>query len=160
MEDHMKTLLSILISLLMATSLFAQEEKNNSILDFAFEMELGYLPLNSWVMHQTAYTGNGLDFYLNMKAEVILLNMFFVGGNTRTNASFRGDGLVIDHSEIWYGVNAGVRIGGFEIGFRHSCFHPIQTYYNFFITTPENIVNAEGAYEELYISFKGKVKLF
>jgi len=150
----MKRITAIMILVLAFVNVWADE---SSILKFNYEMEIGYLPLNSWMIHDTEYTGKGLDFYLTLKAELMLFDFIFVGGSMKSDVSFRGDGLNCDPSDIWYSVDVGFRFGGFEIGWRHMCIHPIMTYLR---TTVWGASNAEGAYEEIYISFKGSVKLF
>lgn len=153
----MKKIIIILAMVFAAGAVFSQEAET-STLKFNYQMELGYLPLDGWNLHETIYTASGLNFYMTLKAEVLLLDFIFAGGHMRTNASFKTDGtLIMNPSEIWFGFNAGLRFGGLEIGFRHACFHPLMIYIN---QMGQGSINAEGAYEELYISFKGSVKLF
>jgi hypothetical protein len=154
----MKKTIMVLVFILVAVSISAQEKEESSVLRFNYQMELGYLPLNGWALHDTIYSQDGLNFYFNLKAEVLLLDFLFAGGSMRSTATFKNDGsFYFNPSEIWFGFFTGIRIGGLEIGFRHSCFHPILTYVHFM---PSGTTNAEGAYEELYVSFKGSVKLF
>jgi len=157
-----KLFLAAILALAAATS-FAQEKKETGILRFNYEMEIGWLPGNEWIIHTTRYTGQGLDFYATMKAEVVLevLNpfLFFVGGSMQVDMSaLTYEGLPsFSPSEMYYGLNAGIRLGGLEIGFRHFCYHPVMP---FLALDGSGDVMFEGGYNQLYISFKGSVLLF
>ena len=150
----MKKTLILLILLLVGFLSFADEPQ--SILDLTFEMELGYLPQNGWVLHETDLT-TGTNFYDKVTVELILLNTFFAGFNMRSDFSDIPGSYQFDPTTITYGINVGFRFGNFEIGFRHYCFHPVITYIR---NSTEETINAEGGYEEIYIKFKGKVKIF
>lgn len=139
----------------LSAALAIGQEK--SILQFNYGLELGWLPLNTWWLHATGYTGEGKDFYVTLDAEIVLLKIIFVGGNVRTFMSLKNDQINFSPSEVWYNFRAGLRFGGLEIGFRHSCLHPIIPY---IYLSGIGDINAEGGYEEVYISFKGSVTLF
>lgn len=148
----MKTL--ILFSIIISVGLvsFAEEK---SIADFEFAMELGYIPLYGFTLHETEYT-DGQNLFISFTGKIIILDTVFAGGSIRNDFSFAGD-FKFWPSADWYGIFAGVQIGGFQIGVRHSCFHPVMAYAN---THGNGETNIEGGYTEIYIKFEGKIKLF
>lgn len=149
----MKTLMLAIMVFLTGFIAVAEEER---ILDLAFSFEAGYLPANSWILHETEYTDNS-NFYASFNARLLLLDLIFVGGSVRSNFSSTESLDKFYPSDNWYGFESGIIIGGFEAGVRHSCFHPVMPY-----VYSEGIgkTNIEGAYTEIYIKFSGKVKLF
>ena len=127
-------------------------------LAIAFALELGLLPTNGWRVYEPpAIVIEQPEFYQQLEARVILLDHLFVGGSIRIY-----DWMVRGAFNFWpSGVGllteAGFTFGGLELDFRHWCgVHPVVPYLE---QVPRRIA-PEGAYEELYLRFSGKLPLW
>jgi len=116
-----------------------------------FYFEVGFLPINGWIVYEDdqyqAWVQDKPSFYTEMDAEILLLDTIFVGGSVRTDVR---PVYIDNYDPYWmtYSFTAGFRFGPVEGGFRHSCFHPIQTYAG--LSDQLNPI-AEGAYREIYL---------
>jgi len=127
------------------------------LLVLLFHLELGYMPMDNWRCYDPLALINNTALYINMDAELDAFDgLLFIGGYCRTNM------LTTDKlDEFWphtmtYGFRAGLRpFGGFEIGFRHMCTHPVIAY----MMNTAGRFNYEGAYEEFYVKFSGSFTL-
>ena len=103
--------------------LFVSVAGFSQILDFEYELEIGYMPLD--VLKTTIFTDNNNSEYIKLSANILLLDLFFIGGSMQNNFYITADS--------WSGVpyfsnfmfTFGIKKDGFEIGFRHYCQHPI-----------------------------------
>lgn len=113
-----------------------------------FAIEAGMVPNNGWYVYEEhrGYEADQPGYYttLEMEAQAWL---FFVGGSLRTDMT---TDTYLNYNPHWvtYDFNAGIRWEFLEVGFRHRCTHPIQTYvYNAsYLKKPV----VEGAYDEVY----------
>ena len=126
------------------------------ILNAEFSFEIGYLPQNGWILHESDFTINN-NFYGLFSTRLFLFDLVFVGGSVRCNFSSTDDSTEFFPSDDWYGFTAGIKIQGFEAGIRHQCFHPVMPYVYSHGTGTTNI---EGSYTEIYLKFSGKINLF
>lgn len=119
-----------------------------SLLAILFAFELGVVPGNGWFLYedQELFEPAGVGYYTQLDAEV-QYGPAFVGGSVRTDMTPDSLGSWNPHW-MTYRFNAGVRWNLFEVGYRHQCTHPLQTYvYNqSYLKTPI----LEGAYDEVY----------
>ena len=63
---------------------------------------------------------------------------------------------IINYSpfQMTFLVNAGIKIENIQIGYEHSCYHPLQPYITFF--KYEVIPKYEGSYNRFFIRIKAK----
>ena len=125
-----------------------------------FNLEMGYMPLDTWRGYTPAfYVDRGVDIplYVDVSFRLDILDFVFVGGSVRTELTMKEmkAGSFSPHL-MNYGFTAGIHYQGFEIGFRHHCLHPIVPY-----MTAQNgfRLGFEGAYEEIYVKFEGKITI-
>lgn len=109
-------------------------------------LEAGYQPLGDLAMYEQARLYSERSFYLEMQARVTIAHTLFVGGEVTTYMS----PLSLnnwDPTRMLYQFNAGLRVDGIEVGFRHYCTHPVMTY------LPWRRLGRqywEGAWEQIY----------
>ena len=123
-----------------------------------FELELGWMPQGDFVMYSSepfltwypvSYTA-----YTELQAEVIMFDTLFAGGCIRTSVwQLQESGYTFFPHKAVYTFYAGARWGLLEVGWRHFCIHPVVPF--FALIQPEAIW--EGAYDELYIRFSGRI---
>ncbi len=84
----------------------------------------------------------------------LLDNHLFIGGSAETWESPTGS-IYFAPSEAFYSFSAGLRLSGFEIGYRHECDHPIVNSWS------DSVLNGYGANrDEFYLSYRGSIKIF
>ena len=127
-----------------------------TILGFMLTLEFGLVTENAWYLYQqdTYSEQLGEMWYSDVNFEVTAWDTIFVGSEVTTYMH----PLKInswDPSWITYTFSTGLRFDPLEIGFRHLCTHPIQTYVRSTSEYKEPLI--EGGYEEIYLSltFKG-----
>lgn len=95
-------------------------------------------------------------FYGEFTAEARFFDFIFIQG--RLNNFFnRIDGQIAfspDHDE--YVFIAGIRFKGFEMAYKHACFHPIYPYQQKELLWVQTVL--EGATDECYIKFECELK--
>lgn len=124
-------------------------------LTLAFALELGMLPLGSWVMYQPPATvQEQSEFYQQFESRVILWDRLFVGGDVRIYDWMDKGALNFWPSRAAFTFKTGINCRGVELGFRHYCTHPIVTY----MPIEKSTVRWEGAYEEIYLRLEGRIK--
>lgn len=115
-----------------------------------FAIEAGMVPNNAWWLYQEheVFESDEPGYYTDFEIEAELWGWAFVGGSLRTDMTtdtFR------NYSPHWftYDFTAGARWEFLEVGWRHRCSHPIQTY----VTHPSRLREPviEGAYDEFYL---------
>lgn len=122
-----------------------------------FYLEVGFLPNNSWLAYDIETTQYEIfmqecpSLYSELNAEIELADVLFVGGAVRTDM---WPTTLVSHNPYWvtFDFNAGFRVKGLELGFRHTCTHPIEIY-SALAMSREPLL--EGAYEEIYLRIKG-----
>jgi len=144
-EDVMKGL--IIIFLLLSAICYADNMTG------VFVFEIGYLPFDPLLNDNSSYFSDSLSFYSNFNIKITIFDLIFIGGgmlchfvnDVYTNQFFP---YMMD-----YRFEIGFKIDGFSIGFRHNCYHPVAPY---------NITlsNMNAAFEEIYIRFESKIKIF
>lgn len=113
---------------------------------FAFEM--GMTPGNGWYLYEAneLYEPGAVGYYTTLEAE-LEAGPVFVGGSLRTDMQ---PNSLTNYNPHWvtYDFNAGLRFDPFEVGYRHRCSHPIQTY----VYNQEYLRDPllEGSYDEVY----------
>lgn len=120
------------------------------------------IPLNGWVMYETdVYTAEEMQYYTELDAEVLLFEHIFIGGavTTRSRTAREKYGIPYNFSPFTdeYLFKAGIRFGNVEIGFRHLCTHPVIPYINSVRQVNRTPITYEGAYEEIYLRFEGRL---
>ena len=120
-----------------------------------FYLEIGLLPGNSWIAYDnaeyTAWLQEAPSLYTELDAEVVIADTVFIGGNVRTDVR---PILIDSYMPYWmtYDFKAGVRWRAVELGFRHTCTHPIQVYAGILgLAHPAY----EGGYDEMYLMIGG-----
>lgn len=139
-------------------SLYSESSKDGNVTaDFALEVGIQNA---AFTLYQPGEINPAACLYTQVEVEIELLDIVFLGG------SFRTPFVGVDPYEgvpnfkpisIYYGFTGGVRFGGFEIGIRHKCAHPLVTY-----TSPSKLDDRvlEGGYNEFYFKIETKVSLF
>lgn len=124
-----------------------------------FVLEAGMVPMNSWAFFDQGecevVRQEEPGYYTDLQADVVLVEHVFLGGGVRTDMRPSSIDNWIPHWTA-YDFRAGLRFDRLEIGFRHRCNHPIQTYA--WREGGSKMPSAEGAYEEVYVRFEGGVK--
>ena len=125
-----------------------------SWLAFVLILETGIVPSSGWWFYEEQtpeHVTFPIPIYVELSAEANLFEHVFIGGSARTDMFAVANGFS-PHWLLWE-FWAGIRFWVIEIGFRHSCSHPIQAY----VWTPSNRdfqPLLEGSYEEVYIRVK------
>lgn len=128
----------------------------SNVLAFVFWLSLGWAPDGIAPLYDTVLMpdqAHMLPLYTDLRAELVLLDTFFVYGDVLTNFNF-GQGAGWPFS-AYYAFGAGLRVGDWlEVGWKHTCLHPV-------LWTNYPVENARGgAYNEFYVRLRGKVVLF
>ncbi len=115
-----------------------------------FALEIGMMPsgyIESYDrMPPTEYELTGA-YYVDMQADVLLYDLFFIGGRTKIYMKKRTDTISFSPDTAEFAFNAGIRAGILEIGFRHYCMHPIVPW----LYQSGGTLKWEGSYEEIYV---------
>jgi hypothetical protein len=121
------------------------------ILSMTAKCEVGYVPVD---MFMNIFNQDIMNsYYTDFSARIFLFDFVFAGGGMRCHFTQRDLSRAnFTPYTMDYSFEAGIKIEGFSIGFRHNCFHP--TLCN---SVQGSSVNA--AYEEIYIRFEGKITL-
>ncbi len=127
---------------------------------FLFALELGWLPQGDFVMYYpSSYFAKvypiSYSAYVDLEAEVVVLDTFFAGGAVRTSVWQRSPSALnfFPHKAV-YSFFAGARLGMVEMGLRHYCIHPVIPFFG--LIDPKPIW--EGAYEEIYLRISNRSK--
>ena len=119
---------------------------------FIFALEIGIIPSGTFMMYEMpAEIVHDQSAYIQMEAELLFFDLLFVGGSIRTYVWKDEEGISFWPWRDGYLFNAGIRYKFVELGFRHYCTHPVIPY-----AYPVQM-NWEGAYEEIYLRFEGKL---
>jgi hypothetical protein len=148
-EDLMKKLLFVAF-IFAAVSAFADEP---SILDAEFQLKGGYMPIDKLDLNN-AHGYCEADFFTDLSVRLILFNLFFVDGEMACNFTLKSGNANFTPYFMNFQVGGGIKIGGLEAGYRHACYHPVLNF------SSNNCSLNGGGFDEFYISFKGKVKIF
>lgn len=137
----------IIIFLLLATIGYA----DNVSAEYAFEV--GYLPIDMFKDIDSTYFQESLSFYTDLEAKIFILDLIFFGGGMRSHFMVADGMKNFKPYTMDFRFEVGIKIGGFSAGFRHNCYHPV---------TPNGMAlsTIDAGFEELYIRFIGKVKIF
>jgi len=120
---------------------------------FIFALEAGFFPNASFVMYEMPVEEVfDLGMYVQIEAEVLFFDLFFVGGSIRTYVWKKEEGISFWPWRDGFMFNAGLRYKILELGFRHYCTHPVIPY-----QYPAQM-NWEGAYEEIYFRIEGRIQ--
>lgn len=114
-----------------------------------FALEAGIVTENAWLLYDKPVSAESPMMYTEFEAEILLLDHIFLRSRLRT-----------DVQRFDYGFNPvftaydnilGIRFDPVEIGFRHVCVHPLQTY---LAQVGDRVSQVEGAFDEVYIRFE------
>lgn len=94
-----------------------------------------------------------VPLYLTLEAEAEIHGVF-LGGFVRTDMLAMREPLSGDPFQMTYGAAAGYRKGPVEIGWRHVCTHPIDTYAA--ILRDDIRPKHEGFFDQLYIRISSR----
>jgi len=114
-------------------------------------LEGGFMPLDDFVVYNRLISAP--QFYTNMYAELVLMDTFFLGAGMTSYFKDNSDTPYMSPQRMNYLFTFGLRWEWLELGFRHTCIHPVVT----LIPTPQPLW--EGAYEEIYIRAEFKIDL-
>ena len=109
-------------------------------------IELGYSPFYG-SLNTNDYLQDQNIYYINMDAEVIILDHLFIGGAVKTYFNDKSDSYMFSPFEADYLFKAGLRYKNIEIGFKHFCLHPVRPYEMYY--QPQG--STDASYEEFYI---------
>ena len=117
-------------------------------LAFVLVLEAGWLPHGGFAMYQVPavidVTGS---FYVDMQAEAVAWKHLYLNGGMKTFMwSQEGNWTFWPHTEL-YNVGAGVRLGVFDLGWRHYCVHPVMPYSILY----DPVLKAEGSWDEVFL---------
>jgi hypothetical protein len=98
--------------------------------------------------------------YIEPDMEFTLAKIFYFGGSINTYIYPLGYGVGFGLTNMYYIFRAGLRFDNFEIGYQHGCYHPIYAYERANLSNDLQRSTTEGAYNEVYIKFKGEIKIF
>jgi len=119
-----------------------------------FALELSFIPnyesLNAIYPHIEVNVNENIEYTL-LEAEIIIGNIFFIGGTTKTNIQLTNVNTYLLHFEPDYLINAGLKFGILKIGYRQLCLYPIQPYE--IIYQPKD---SNKGYKEFYIRISNK----
>ncbi|MHA1302130.1 MAG: hypothetical protein ACTSPI_00310 [Candidatus Heimdallarchaeaceae archaeon] len=120
---------------------------------FAFALELGIIPIDEFVMYNPSIEiVFDQSLYVEIEGEALLFDLLFIGGSIRTYIWKNKEGISFWPWRDGFLFNAGIKYKYVELGFKHYCTHPIIPY-----IYPVQM-NWEGAYQEFYLRFEGKIK--
>jgi hypothetical protein len=132
-----------------------------------FWMEAAYAPMsqdwNHGMEDTMPYIIENEEFVTTLGARVLLLNdLLFVEGEIETRS------VVMDMGNVYpsgwpirdtYMIGAGVKLGGFTIGWEHVCSHPIATMWGYEGDLKPDYSVREAAWDRLYVRFEGRADL-
>ncbi len=123
-----------------------------------FALEAGWMPAGDFVMYDppSMETVAG-SFYTEFEARVTAWGFLFVGGSVKTFVWLYEGEYTFAPERSLYSLEAGVKFGPVEVGFRHYCTHPTWIYLWAFRYGDAEYGQAarwEGAYEEVYLRFE------
>jgi len=90
-------------------------------------------------------------YYVKLGAEATY-GPVFINGSVDTYMFKQNNSLWFDPFQMTYLIGAGVRVEGLEIGWKHSCFHPIITY-NFTWWDDQITPSYEGGFDQFYLKY-------
>jgi hypothetical protein len=109
-----------------------------------------------------SYNTIGSPLFADMSAE-LSLGPLFLGGSFRCDFNMR-ELASYDPFQNTYSVGGGLRAKAspdlvIELGYLHSCYHPFQSYSIVSYLTNETLAipKFEGASDEIYLTFRGRV---
>jgi hypothetical protein len=144
------TKLAIILALASMTSVWAVDP--TPTVAAAFFLEAGYMPSDQYRINSVF--ADTPHFYTNFDARITLAGALFVGGGMMChfiadpNATISFFPYTMD-----FRFYAGLRLGGFELGFRHNCYHPLTVW-------GATLSTNDAANEQFYIRFSADVDLF
>jgi len=137
----------ILVFLLISVFCYA----DNMTGEFAFEV--GYLPIDMFKTRDVDYYLSDIALYADFMAKIWLFDLIFIGGGMRSHFVYYADKTEFWPYTVDYRFELGIKIGNLTIGFRHNCYHPAAPFEKIY-------AKMDAAFEELYVRFEGKVKIF
>lgn len=130
----------------------------------AYSLQMNYLPYSDFQYYDyysdSAYYSLCSNMYrVDMNTEIssnIKDHIFTIGGGLKITETFNDNHGFTPLSTV-YDLKASYKYKHIEIGFNHSCMHPIYAY----IEDPSILgYKFEGSYQEVFIKFSGSNKLF
>ena len=115
-----------------------------------FALEIGLMPagtIETYDIGRTYENMLGGDCYATLETEILLWDMFFIGGDVRTEMNKMTTGKDFIPHTMNYGITFGMRIDPIEFGFRHRCIHPVIPW----MRGQGVPMQWEGWYEEIYL---------
>ncbi len=118
-------------------------------LTLLFAFEAGVVGNNAWYLYEAHewFEPDRVGYYTLVELEA-QAGWVFAGGSVRTDMQPNSVGNYNPHWAT-YDFSAGIRFREVEIGYRHRCTHPIQTY-----LTNQQLLRSpvlEGSYDEIYV---------
>ena len=122
-----------------------------------FALELGFAPnygsLNITPSYEEFVLTENIGYVL-FEAEVVIEEIFFIGGATKTYIQGTDEVMNFFPFENNYMFNIGIRYSSLELGYRHLCLHPSRPYEIYY--QPQSSMDAY--YDELYIRISKSFK--
>jgi hypothetical protein len=116
-----------------------------------FAAELGVLPMGNFHLYEPAglveSTGN---YYADMGMRAILFDTIYLGGSMKAHFAGVQDTYMFLPSAMNYLFEAGIQRGGFSIGWRHYCAHPMVPIFS-------DASWDSGGYEEVFIRLEAQI---
>jgi hypothetical protein len=125
------------------------------ILALLFFIEAGYVPeavLWNHTFATEALIEEHHQIYTDLGVELLLFDTFFLGGSVETSTHPSDGSPTFTPVRDTYTFGAGVRIGDFEAGWRHTCTHPVAA--NFHLTDAHL---PEAAGDEVYLRYEAEI---
>ena len=111
-------------------------------------IELGYSPFYqsaNVLTDQYQFIRNENIYYIDLDAEVLIINHLFIGGSIKTYIQPNDIDNEYIPIEADYQFRTGLRFNNIEVGFRHFCLHPV-------LSIGMDLYNKSySGYEEYYI---------
>lgn len=111
-------------------------------------LEFGYSPFYqsaNILSDQYEYIRNENVYYVDLDAEIVILDHLFIGGTIKTYIQPNNNEQEFIPIQMNYLIKTGLRLNNIEIGFRHFCMHPV-------LSIGMDIYNKSySGYEEFYI---------
>jgi hypothetical protein len=121
-----------------------------------YSLETGYMPTTqTWNVQAPENVYIDAAFYTDLEVELVLGDMFFIGGNMLSYQWFRPDTMTFRPHRMDYTFGVGFRFQGLEIGWEHYCSHPVAANWHLIDELP-----LESSYDRIYVRFEGKAAIF
>lgn len=127
------------------------------IILLSFQISIANENLNygiSYYDYETLDLTNSINVDFNIDSK--LFNFIFIRGGIDTTVNKVIGRLNFSPDHDYYDFSAGVFYKGFELGYKHVCYHPIFPYNQ---SEEYELTLLEGGYDQLYLKVEAELKL-